>query len=86
MARPNQYGALGSLTPDQYSALSTGFSMKNPTGLSLGGIGVNKGNLASTATSFLGTPMSVLGTGASLAAQYNAEKAAQSSLGQTKVL
>ena len=84
MARPNQYGALGSLTPDEYSALSTGFSMKNPTGLSLGGIGVNKGNLASTATSFLGTPVSVLGTGASLAAQYNAEKAAQASLGQNK--
>jgi hypothetical protein len=83
MARPNQYGALGSLTPDQYSALSTGFSMKNPTGLSLGGIGVNKGGLASTTASLLGAPLGVPNA-VNLAMQYNAEKAAQSSLGQNK--
>ena len=83
MARPNQYGALGSLTPDQYSALSTGFSMKNPTGLSLGGIGVNKGGLASTAVSLAGAPLGVP-SAVNLAMQYNAEKAAQSSLGQNK--
>jgi hypothetical protein len=85
MARPNQYGALGSLTPDQYSALSSGFSMKNPTGLSLGGIGVNKGGLTSTAASLLGAPLGVPNA-ISLAMQYNAEKAAQSSLGQNKGL
>ena len=85
MARPNQYGALGSLTPDQYSALSTGFSMKNPTGLSLGGIGVNKGGLTSTTASLLGAPLGVPNA-ISLAMQYNAEKAAQSSLGQNKGL
>ena len=83
MARPNQYGALGSLTPDQYSALSTGFSMKNPTGLSLGGIGVNKGGLASTTASLLSAPLGVP-KAVNLAMQYNAEKAAQSSLGQNK--
>ena len=85
MARPNQYGALGSLTPNQFSALSSGFSMKNPTGLSLGGIGVNKGGLTSTAASLLGAPLGVPNA-ISLAMQYNAEKAAQSSLGQNKGL
>ena len=84
MARNDQFGALGSLTPDQYSNLSLGFDMTNPTGLSLGGIGVNKGSAIGYALGFAPTPASVMGTIGRGMASYNAEKAAQSALGQNK--
>ena len=78
MARPNQYGALGSLTQDQFDNLSLGFNMTNPSGI----FGLDTGQVANLSTSF--TPFSTLGTVGTAMAQYNAEKAAQSSLGQNK--
>ena len=81
---PSQIGALGNLTQDQYNSLSTGFSMKNPTGLSLGGIGFNKGNVVSGLANLAPSPLSYAASLGSTIAQYNAEKAAQSSLGQNK--
>ena len=78
MARPNQYGALGSLTQDQFDNLSLGFNMTNPSGI----FGLDKGQVANLSTTF--TPFSTIGTVGSAMAQYNAEKAAQSALGQNK--
>ena len=84
MARNDQFGALGSLTQDQFDNLSLGFNMTNPTGLSLGGMGVNKGSAIGYALGFAPTPVSVMGTIGRGMASYNAEKAAQSALGQNK--
>ncbi len=80
MARNDQFGALGSLTPDQYSNLSLGFDMTNPIGLG----NVSKGSAIGYALGFAPTPVSVMGTIGRGMTSYNAEKAAQSALGQNK--
>jgi len=84
MARANQnLGALGSLTQGQYGDLSRGFEMTNPSGLNLGGIGVSKGSALGYGLGLTGNPaISALGTVAQGITSYNAEKAAQSALGQ----
>lgn len=86
MARANQnVGALGSLTQGQYGDLSRGFEMTNPSGLNLGGIGVSKGSALGYGLGLTGNPaISALGTVAQGITSYNAEKAAQSALGQNK--
>jgi hypothetical protein len=85
MARGDQYGALGSLTQDQFGSLSKGFDMSNPSGLSLGGIGVSKGSALGYGLGLTGNPaISALGTVAQGITSYNAEKAAQSALGQNR--
>lgn len=86
MARANQnVGALGSLTQGQYGDLSRGFEMTNPSGLSLGGIGVSKGSALGYGLGLTGNPaISALGTIAQGITSYNAEKAAQSALGQDR--
>jgi hypothetical protein len=86
MARANQnLGALGSLTQGQYGDLSRGFEMTNPSGLNLGGIGVSKGSALGYGLGLTGNPaISALGTVAQGITSYNAEKAAQSALGQNR--
>jgi hypothetical protein len=78
-------GALGSLTQGQYGDLSRGFDMTNPSGLSLGGLGVSKGSALGYGLGLTGIPaISALGTVAQGITSYNAEKAAQSALGQDR--
>ena len=87
MARGDQYGALGSLTQGQYGDLSRGFDMTNPSGLSLGGIGVSKGSALSYGMGLTGlatNPVGIANTALDAYGRYSAEKAAQSALGQNR--
>ena len=64
MARGDQYGALGSLTEDQFGSLSKGFEMSNPV-TSLGGLGVSKSNAVGYGLGLLGlstTPVGIANT------------------------
>jgi len=84
MARRN--GALGSLTQDQYNALSKGFNRSNPIG-SLGDFSVSKGSIPGYALAAAGlstSPVGLANTAINAYGQYSAEKAAQSSLGMNR--
>ena len=86
MARGDQYGALGSLTQDQFGSLSKGFDMSNPVA-SLGGLGVSKSNAVGYGLGLLGlstTPVGIANTALDAYGRYSAEKAAQSALGQNR--
>jgi hypothetical protein len=86
MARGDQYGALGSLTQDQFGSLSKGFDMSNPVA-SLGGLGVSKSNALGYGlglTGFSTTPVGIANTALDAYGRYSAEKAAQSALGQNR--
>ena len=86
MARGDQYGALGSLTEDQFGSLSRGFDMSNPVA-SLGGIDVNKSGAIGAAlglTGFSTSPVGIANTALDVYGRYSAEKAAQSALGQNR--
>jgi len=86
MARGDQYGALGSLTEDQFGSLSKGFEMSNPVA-SLGGLGVSKSNAVGYGLGLLGlstTPVGIANTALDAYGRYSAEKAAQSALGQNR--
>jgi len=86
MARGDQYGALGSLTEDQFGSLSRGFDMSNPV-TSLGGLGVSKSNALGYGLGLTGlsaTPIGIANTALDAYGRYSAEKAAQSALGQNR--
>jgi hypothetical protein len=86
MARGDQYGALGSLTQDQFGSLSKGFDMSNPVA-SLGGIDVNKSTALGYGLGLTGlstTPFGIANTAIDAYGRYSAEKAAQSALGQNR--
>ncbi len=88
MAKGDQYGALGSLTEDQFGSLSKGFDMSNPIA-SLGGIDVNKSGTIGAAlglTGFSTSPVGIANTALDVYGRYSAEKAAQSALGQNRGL
>ena len=86
MARGDQYGALGSLTQDQFGSLSKGFDMSNPVA-SLGGLGVSKSGAIGYGLGLTGlsaTPIGIANTALDAYGRYSAEKAAQSALGQNR--
>ena len=86
MARHDQYGALGSLTQDQFGSLSRGFDMSNPVA-SLGGIGVTKSQALGYGLGLFGlstNPIGIANTALDVYGRYSAEKAAQSALGQNR--
>jgi len=86
MARGDQYGALGSLTEDQFGSLSRGFEMSNPVA-SLGGLGVSKSGAIGYGLGLTGlsaTPIGIANTALDAYGRYSAEKAAQSALGQNR--
>jgi hypothetical protein len=86
MARGDQYGALGSLTEDQFGSLSRGFDMSNPV-TSLGGLGVSKSSAIGYGLGLSGlsaTPIGIANTALDAYGRYSAEKAAQSALGQNR--
>jgi len=86
MARGDQYGALGSLTEDQFGSLSRGFDMTNPVA-SLGGLDVSKSGAIGYGLGLTGlsaTPIGIANTALDAYGRYSAEKAAQSALGQNR--
>ena len=86
MARGDQYGALGSLTEDQFGSLSRGFDMSNPVA-SLGGLDVSKSGAIGYGLGLTGlsaTPIGIANTALDAYGRYSAEKAAQSALGQNR--
>ena len=86
MARGDQYGALGSLTEDQFGSLSRGFDMSNPVA-SLAGLDVSKSGAIGYGLGLTGlsaTPIGIANTALDAYGRYSAEKAAQSALGQNR--
>jgi len=86
MAKGDQYGALGSLTQDQFGSLSKGFDMSNPVA-SLGGLNVSKSSALGYGLGLTGlatSPIGIANTAIDAYGKYSAEKAAQSALGQNR--
>ena len=75
----NNIGALGNLTQEAFGDLSRGFEKTNPA-FSLGPLDVTKGQAINTALGF--TPFGAASQLSNAIMSYNAEKAAQQSLGQ----
>ena len=81
MATNANIGALGSLSKEAYGSLKSGFDRTNPA-FSLGPLDVTKGQAINTALGF--TPFGAASQLSNAIMSYNAEKAAQQSLGQNK--
>ena len=75
----NNIGALGSLSKEAYGSLKSGFDRTNPA-FSLGPLDVTRGQAINTALGL--TPFGAASQLSNAIMSYNAEKAAQQSLGQ----